>query len=147
MNIVGIDYGDRYLGFAICDSEINVPVPVKSIKIKSMKEAISVSEEFCKERNSHLIVIGLPLNVDGTEGERASKTRSFGKVLEKITGINIVYFDERYSTLEAKEYLKEGGIKPREMKKYTDKMSAHIKLCDFMNNEFKKHIGDNNNGN
>ncbi len=137
MVIIGIDYGDKYIGFASCESRLLVPLPIDSVKIKSMKDGVTQAERIIRERNAELIVIGLPLLADGTEGERASKTRAFGRVLEKVTGAKIEYFDERFSTLEAKEYLEEGGVKPRDMKKYTDKLSAQIILNDYLNAKYR----------
>ncbi len=133
MRIVGIDYGDRYVGFASCDSLLKVAVPSGTAAVRSMREAVSAAEKFVREREAGLIVIGLPLLADGAEGDRASKTRAFGRVLERVTGVPVKYFDERFSTLEAKEYLAEGGVKPADMKKYTDALSAQIILEDYLN--------------
>ena len=133
MKIVGIDYGDRYVGFASCDSGLLVAVPVGAEKVGSMREAVSAAERIVRERDAGLVVIGLPLLPDGSEGDRASKTRAFGRVLERVTGVRVDYFDERYSTLEAEEYLASGGVKPRDMKKHTDELSALIILNDYVN--------------
>ncbi|MBR6788772.1 MAG: Holliday junction resolvase RuvX [Clostridia bacterium] len=133
MKMLGIDYGDRYVGFAECDDMEIIAYPLESVRIKSMKEAISVSESIVIRDNIRKIIIGLPLMPDGAEGIRASKTRTFGRVLEKVTNVPIIYYDERLTTVQAEEYLSEGGIKKKDMKKYTDKLSAQIILNDYMN--------------
>lgn len=133
MKMLGIDYGDRYVGFAECDDMEIIAYPLESVRIKSMKEAISVSESIVIRDNIRKIIIGLPLMPDGAEGIRASKTRAFGRVLEKVTNVPIIYYDERLTTVQAEEYLSEGGIKKKDMKKYTDKLSAQIILNDYMN--------------
>ncbi|MBQ7227784.1 MAG: Holliday junction resolvase RuvX, partial [Clostridia bacterium] len=74
----------------------------------------------------------LPLMTDGSEGERASKPRAFGRVVGKVTGLPVEYLDERYTTLQAEEYLQMGGVKKRDMKNFTDKLSAQIILNDYM---------------
>lgn len=133
MKILGIDYGDRYIGFAECDENEIIAYPLEAVKIKSMREGIDVSAKIAERDKIGRIVIGLPLMPDGTEGERASKTRAFGRVLAKVTGINVEYYDERLSTAQAEEYLAMGGVAKRDMKKYTDKLSAQIILSDYIN--------------
>lgn len=132
MKLLGIDYGDRYVGFAESDTEEILAYPLSSVKVKSMRDAVSVAEKIVADDGVEKIIIGLPLMPDGTEGERASKTRAFGRVLGRVTGLTVEYYDERWTTLEAEEYLAEGGVKKRDMKKYTDKLSAQIILSDYM---------------
>lgn len=133
MKMLGIDYGDRYVGFAECDSEEILAYPLDTVRVGSMREAISVAAEIAERDGVKLIVVGLPLMPDGNEGERASKTRAFGRVLAKVTGLPVEYADERFTTVQAEGYLAEGGVKKRDMKKYTDKLSAQIILSDYMN--------------
>ena len=133
MKMLGIDYGDRYVGFSECDDEEILAYPLESVRVKSMREAISAAEKIVVRDGVKLLVIGLPLMPDGTEGERASKTRAFGRVLSGVTGIPVEYYDERLTTVQAEEYLSEGGVKKKDMKKYTDKLSAQIILTDYMN--------------
>ncbi len=132
MKLLGIDYGDRYVGFAESDTEEILAYPLSSVKVKSMRDAVSVAKKIVADDGVEKIIIGLPLMPDGTEGERASKTRAFGRVLGRVTGLTVEYYDERWTTLEAEEYLAEGGVKKRDMKKYTDKLSAQIILSDYM---------------
>ena len=132
MKILGIDYGDRFIGFAECDDMEIIAYPLTTVKVKSMKEAVSVTENIAERDGVELIVIGLPLMTDGSEGERASKTRAFGRVVGKVTGLPVEYLDERYTTLQAEEYLQMGGVKKRDMKNFTDKLSAQIILNDYM---------------
>ncbi len=132
MKLLGIDYGDRYVGFAESDTEEILAYSLSSVKVKSMRDAVSVAEKIVADDGVEKIIIGLPLMPDGTEGERASKTRAFGRVLGRVTGLTVEYYDERWTTLEAEEYLAEGGVKKRDMKKYTDKLSAQIILSDYM---------------
>lgn len=133
MKILGIDYGDRYIGYAECDENEIIAFPLDSVKIRSMREGVDVSAEIAKRDGVGLIVIGLPLLPDGSEGERAGKTRAFGRALTKVTGLEVKYYDERLSTVQAEEYLAMGGVPRRDMKKYTDKLSAQIILNDYMN--------------
>lgn len=143
MKILGIDYGDRYIGFAECDPDEIIAYPLETAKVKSMREAIDVAAEVAARDGAELIVVGLPLLPDGTEGARASKTRAFGGVLSCVAGLPVEYSDERLTTLQAEEYLAQGGVGKRDMKKYTDKLSAQIILTDYIN---AKKAGRDKNG-
>lgn len=143
MKILGIDYGDRYIGFAECDPDEIIAYPLETAKVKSMREAIDAAAEIAARDGAELIVVGLPLLPDGTEGARASKTRAFGGVLSRVSGLPVKYSDERLTTLQAEEYLAQGGVGKRDMKKYTDKLSAQIILTDYIN---AKKAGRDKNG-
>ena len=143
MKILGIDYGDRYIGFAECDPDEIIAYPLGTAKVKSMREAIDAAAEIAARDGAELIVVGLPLLPDGTEGARASKTRAFGGVLSRVSGLPVEYSDERLTTLQAEEYLAQGGVGKRDMKKYTDKLSAQIILTDYIN---AKKAGRDKNG-
>ncbi len=132
MKILGIDYGDRYVGLASCDGEEILAYPLRSVKVKSMREAVDVCAAAAAEEGAGLIVLGLPLMPDGTEGERASKTRAFGRVLAKVSALPVEFYDERLTTVQAEEYLAQAGIARKNMKKYTDAASAQIILGDYI---------------
>ncbi|MCL2591735.1 MAG: Holliday junction resolvase RuvX [Defluviitaleaceae bacterium] len=103
MNILGIDYGDNSIGLAIADNILQVATPLKAFKEKTMRLDVDYIAKVCENEAIEKIVIGLPKNMDGSEGERASKTRSFGNALQKVTGLEIIYKDERLSTAQAKQ--------------------------------------------
>lgn len=130
--VLGIDYGDRYIGFALTDPLRIISYAHKAVMIKSMKDGITATEALLSEYDISHIVIGLPLMLDGSEGVRASKTRSYGKVIAKISGLDVEYVDERYTTMQAKEILEMGNVKPKDMKKFADKLSAQIILESWL---------------
>ena len=79
------------------------------------------------------VIIGLPVNMDGSEGERAVATREFAKKLENKSQAKITFVDERLTSVEAEEILKSRNIKWEDRKKYIDKLSATIILQDYLN--------------
>ena len=85
-----------------------------------------------KEKEVDKIVLGLPLNMDGSEGERALKTRAFGDELEKASNVPVVYQDERLSSVEAENYLLDGDLRRDKRKNLIDKVSASIILEDYL---------------
>lgn len=133
MKVLGIDYGDRYIGLAETDPLEIISSALGSVKINSMKQAISECEAVIKRDGIGHIVIGLPLLPDGSEGDRAQKTRAFGRVLGRVSGLDVDYIDERYTTHEAEEILSLGNVKKRDMKKYTDGLAAQIILECWLN--------------
>ena len=105
------------------------------LKENKLRKTLARIEEIIKERSISLIVLGKPLNMDDSEGERVKKTLEFAAALEKRTGLKVVLQDERLSSIEAKEILADSGIKQEDMKLYIDSVAASVILRDFMNTD------------
>lgn len=141
--ILGIDYGDFSIGLAIFDLETDFIYPLKTIfraKANVIRKSIREIIEIVKAEKVTDIVVGLPLNADGTEGERVEKVKTFAKSLashlalsdcESTVSIPIAFQDERLTTVEAKSILQERGIKKTEWKKNIDQIAAEIILADY----------------
>ena len=154
--ILGIDYGDFSIGLAIFDVETKFCYPYKTIfrekaniLRKSLREIIEIIE---KEKITE-VVIGYPLNMDDTEGERVEKVKTFAKMLntklkrmgelcepeicmgEQRKPIPINFQDERLSTKEADEILKDRNIPKSRRKEYIDQVAAEIILNDYVNSK------------
>lgn len=143
--ILGIDYGDFSIGLAIFDLETDFIFPYKTIfraKANVLRKSIREIVDIIKIENITDIVIGLPLNADGTEGERVEKVKNFTHMLENgITNANAVgaklcepaifFQDERLTTVEAKTILAERGIKKEDRKKIIDQIAAELILQDY----------------
>ncbi len=132
MRMLGIDYGDSRIGLSVCDEMEILATPLYTVKSESMRKNIDKIAEIAKRENAQKIVLGLPLNMDGTEGERASKTRSFGRVLEKVSGIEVVYFDERLTSMQAEEIMDSVGVKKGKRKEVIDRIASQIILQGYM---------------
>jgi putative holliday junction resolvase len=136
MRIMALDYGSRTVGVAMTDPLGITVQPSETITRKQenhLRKTYSRIEEIVRECGVELIVIGLPLNMDGTEGERAVLCRQFGaKVLER-TGVKIEYQDERLTTVEADEVLDALEISRKDRKRHIDAIAASIILKDYMN--------------
>ena len=142
MRILGIDYGDFTIGLAIFDLDTDFIYPYKTIfrtKANVLRKSIREIVEIVKTENISDIVVGLPLNADGTEGDRVDKVKSFARMLSNgLTNagfhepnIPIMFQDERLTTVEAKSILKERGIPKTEWKKNIDQIAAEIILTDY----------------
>ncbi len=89
-------------------------------------------EEICREYGVEKIVLGYPKNMDDTEGFRCEKTREFKEVLERRTGLPVILEDERLTTVEAYEIMKESGIRRENRKDYVDEIAAMIILQGYL---------------
>ena len=89
-------------------------------------------EELVKEYEVEKIVLGLPKNMNNSEGERCEKTREFGQMLEKRTGIEVIFWDERLTSVEAGQIMMESGVRREERKEYVDKIAAGLILQGYL---------------
>lgn len=135
MKIMGLDYGSVTVGVAISDSLLLTAQPVEVIKRKSenkLRRTLARIEELVAEHGVEKIVLGLPKNMNNTEGERVEKTREFMDKLIARTGLEVVLWDERLSTVSAMGVLEKGGVRPENRKTYVDKIAASIILQGYL---------------
>ncbi|MCR4315226.1 MAG: Holliday junction resolvase RuvX [Planctomycetes bacterium] len=132
--ILAIDYGDKRVGLAVSDEMRIIATPMETIEGKTRKELIEIIASAVKERGVTLIVLGLPLNMDGSEGNRARKTREFAGLLEERLELPVEFIDERLTSVQADALISERGISRRDRKKrgLTDKVAAIIILRSFL---------------
>ena len=140
--MLGVDYGDARIGLATCDELEILATSLDTIKSESMRKNIDSVAAVAKAERAERIVVGLPLNMDGSEGARALKTRSFGKVLEKVSGIEVVYFDERLTSVEADERMDEANVKKSKRKGLVDRIAAAIILQSYLDSYKKTKQGE-----
>ena len=132
MRVLGIDYGDARVGVAVTDPLGITAQGVRTIKNTGKKRLLSELEEVIKEYNPEKIVIGLPKNMDGTSGFRADATYKFAEQLKEVYSGEIVFYDERLSTMSATRFLNETNTRGEKRKKVLDTVSACIILEGYM---------------
>ena len=130
--IMGIDYGKVRIGIALTDLLKTIASPYEVYKSVSLQKDVEYFVKLVKEKEVEKIVLGLPLNMDGSEGERAKRTRIFGEMLEKACSVPVVYQDERLSSVEAENYLLVGDVRRDKRKNLIDKVAATIILEDYL---------------
>ncbi len=131
--ILGVDLGDARTGLAVSDSLGFLASPVGTIYSTYIVETAKKVAAAAKEHNVTKIVLGLPVNMNGTEGPRAEKIREFAKLLEKeLEGITIEFFDERMSTMAAHQILNMTDTRGKKRKEVVDTLSAQIILQNYM---------------
>lgn len=133
--ILGLDFGAKTVGVAITDPLLFEAQGVEIIRREresKLRKTLARIEEICEANDVGKIILGLPLNMDGSEGERAVKTRAFMEDLSRRTGLEIILWDERLTTVEAIERMDEMGIKPEKRKEYVDEVAAMIILQGYL---------------
>ena len=138
--ILGLDYGSKTVGVAVTDGLGITALSLETItrsKENHLRSTYRRIEELAEEYNAELIVVGLPLNMDDSEGERAALARAFADELTNRTGIKTVMQDERLTTVEASELISLTGNHKKNPKAHIDAMAAAIILTDYLNQHGK----------
>lgn len=132
---LGVDHGDVRTGIAVCDESGILATPVAVIQTSNRQKAVEEILALCREKGVVGIVLGLPLNMDGSDGPRAKLARMFGDALAAAHSPPIIYEDERLSSWEAEGRLIEAGVKPGKRKGRVDAGAACIILQRFLDRQ------------
>lgn len=141
MRILGLDFGSKTIGVAVCDPFGWTAQGLEIIRREdenNLKKSIARISELCKEYSVESIVLGLPKNMNNTEGERVEKTLAFKKRLEKELKLSVELWDERLSTVAAERSLLEADLSRAKRKKVIDKMAAMYILQGYLDSKPKK---------
>ena len=130
MRYLAIDYGSRRTGLAICDADETIAFPLQVLR--GSKNLIARIAEIATAEEVHGLVLGLPLNMDGSEGPQAAKTRAFAEHLQKQTGLAVLFQDERLSSFGASEKLSQAGLSKAGQKARLDAVAAAEILQAFL---------------
>lgn len=132
MKKLGIDYGDSRIGIALSDSLNILASGKETYKTHGFNYDIAYIEKFAKDNNVDVVIFGLPINMDGTLGERAEKTKEFAEKFSAKSGIKIEYVDERLTTVESERRLIEIGTRRDKRKEVIDMVAATIILQSYL---------------
>ena len=137
MRVIGIDYGDARVGVAVSDETGFLASAVCTVNVTGMRDACKKVAEKIKELNGTLIVLGLPKNMDGSESFRAEKSRAFAEMIGNATSVEVVFMDERLSTVEAYTYMNITDFNGKKRRDVVDALSAQIILQSYLDKEDK----------
>lgn len=132
MIIMSVDYGDVRTGIAVCDKNEMLASPVKVITETDSETLSDVIANEAVNLKAEMVVVGLPKNMDGSEGFRAEACREFASVLETKTGIPVHLYDERLTTVSAHNALNLTNTRGKKRKSVIDAVSAVMILEDYM---------------
>ena len=131
--IMAIDYGDARTGVAISDLLCSIVGSTFVVPSRNTDKAIADIVKLCKDNMVGTIVVGLPRNMDGSEGPRAELCRAFGEKLGEVTGLPIKMWDERRTTVEAHNILSEHNYHGKKRKNTVDAVAASLILEGYLN--------------
>ena len=132
MIIMSVDLGKARTGLAVCDKTEFLASPYTVIFEKSPKMLPQRVAEAVREAKAELVVVGLPKNMDGTEGESARNARAFAATLTELTGVKTVMQDERGTTVTAHNFLNDTNTRGKKRKNAVDAVAATIILQDYL---------------
>lgn len=130
--LLGIDFGERRIGVAITDELQITSQPLKTFIIDDLDDAVEKICEICKSAAVRGIVLGLPIQMNGSEGEMARRVRRFSEKLQQASGLPLALFDERLSSLQAQRILREFGLKTSQQKGKIDRIAATLILRTYL---------------
>ncbi len=129
---VGVDYGTKRIGLALGDAETGIGNPTETLEATGTPAGdAKVVLQWAAEQDATRFVVGLPLNMDGTTGPQAKLTEAFGRALTEVGARQVEYWDERLSSYQADQYLKEGGVHWSQRKGLRDAVAANVILMAF----------------
>ena len=130
--LLGVDYGDVRVGLAISDPDRKIAFPLATYTRQNReRDAVYIRGVIAEERVSAL-VIGLPVHLNGSEGQKATAARTFGAWLTETTGLPTTFWDERFTTVEAESALWAAGLTHKQRKARRDKVAAQILLQAYL---------------
>ena len=145
MRVLGLDYGTKTVGVAVSDPLEITAQPLETIERKSagkLRQTLArieaITEEYGaagQQEKIEKIVLGYPKNMNNTEGDRCEATVSFKNDLERRTGLEVVLWDERLTTVEAERILMDSGVRRENRKTYIDKMAAAVILQNYLDSK------------
>ena len=142
MRIMGLDFGSKTVGVAISDPLFLTAQGIEIVRRKSqgkLRQTLARIEELKEEYEVGKIVLGFPKNMNNTEGDRCEKTLEFKEMLEKRTGLEVVLWDERLTTVEADRTMMQVGIRRENRKEYVDELAAIFILQGSLDYQGRQH--------
>ena len=135
MRIIGLDFGSKTVGVAISDELLITAQGIEIVRRKSegkLRQTLARIEEIITEYKVERIVLGFPKNMNNSEGERCEKTLVFKETLERRTGLEVVLWDERLTTVAADHIMMEADVRRENRKNYVDQIAATLILQGYL---------------
>ena len=137
MRILGVDFGDARVGLSVSDPTETLAGGVGFVKVTGIGSAVKAVSEKAAEYGAEKIICGLPVNMNGTEGQRAQRVKTFAAKLSEQTGLEVEFVDERRTTILAHSFMNETGTHGKKRKESVDTLSAQIILQTYLDRRRK----------
>ena len=132
--LLGIDPGERRIGIAISDRARLIAQPLRVVD-RRKSDAFAVISEICDVEDVETVVVGLPISLSGEEGASAVAARKFGEHLKSASGRNLVYWDERFTSVQAEHALLEAGMRREKRRDTRDMIAAALMLQGYLDSK------------
>jgi putative Holliday junction resolvase len=129
---LGVDYGQVRIGLAVSDAGCIIASPLTTYNRRDPEQDAAWFRDLVEREEIGAIVVGLPIHLDGREGQKATEARAFGRWLAETTGLQVVFWDERFTTVEAEGYLTAAGLTDKRRKARRDRVAAQILLQGYL---------------
>jgi putative holliday junction resolvase len=143
---MGLDVGTRTVGIAVSDALGLTAQGVTTLRRQNLKTDLAALAALAQEHEVERLVIGLPLNMDGSEGPRAEASRAFGKMAEEKLGLPVEYWDERLTTVAAQRVLLEADLSRQKRKEVVDQVAASLILQGWLDSRRPTTYDDDESG-
>jgi putative Holliday junction resolvase len=139
MRILGLDVGTKTVGIALSDPLGITAQPVTTLRRWNLESDVAELKRLAVEHGVSRVVVGLPLNMDGSEGPRAAAARAFGDAVNAATGLPVEYQDERLTTVAAERVLLEADVSRRKRREVIDQLAAQLILQTWLDARHPAH--------
>jgi putative pre-16S rRNA nuclease len=131
--LLGVDYGTVRIGLAVSDPDRIIASPLATYARHNSESDANYFHELVRSESIVGLVVGLPVHLSGREGQKANEARAFGDWLAKVTGLPRVFYDERFTTVQAESALWEAGLTHKRRKDRRDRVAAQMLLQAYLN--------------
>jgi putative holliday junction resolvase len=142
--VAGIDYGHVRIGIAISDTDRTIASPLENYNSRGREQDGKRFQRLVAEEGVVLFVVGLPIHLDGGESEKSREARRFGQWLGELTGLPVEFFDERFTSHEAEQFLLAAELTKKRRKKRMDMLAAQIMLSAYLESQGRGEGGSGN---
>jgi putative Holliday junction resolvase len=130
--LLGVDYGHVRIGLAVSDADCKIAFPLATYQRRNREGDAAYFQNVVAEEKIGALVVGLPVHLSGREGQKATEARQFGKWLAETTALPVVFWDERFTTVEAESALWQAGLTHKKRKARRDRVAAQIMLQAYL---------------
>ncbi len=130
--LLGVDYGSVRIGLAVTDPDRKFAFPLATYTCRGREQDAVYFRRLVEEEAVGQIILGLPVHLSGQEGKKAVEARAFGQWLGEVTGLPVLFWDERFTTVEAEGFLWSAGLTHKRRKERRDRVAAQILLQSYL---------------
>ena len=133
MRTLGLDLGKRRIGVAVSDPLGMVARPVETLQSVSLNKDVAYIANLAKSLEAEKVIMGDPIHMSGDPSAMSGRARKFGELLAEMSGLPVIYWDERLTTVEAQRILQDSGVQPKKVRQQIDAVAAAVILQSYLN--------------